>query len=67
MAFTPAEEARVLAIEKRLNELLVVIQNLANKAELRGLQLLRENEIEDLQNRVLTLESAVVLLQNDIG
>ena len=66
MTFTPAEEARILAIERLLNNLQVAISKLATRDELRKLLLIKQQEIANLTTRVVTLESAVQVLQDNV-
>lgn len=66
MAFTDAEEARILAIEKLLNELQVSVKNLAAKQQIRQLLLLKQAEIDALTKRVTSLESMMALVQESL-
>jgi polyhydroxyalkanoate synthesis regulator phasin len=64
MAWTDAETNRIEAIEDMLNKLQVAINNLASKKQMQQLLLLKQNEIDSLTQRVVTLESQITLLQN---
>jgi cell division protein FtsB len=66
MAFTAAEEARILAIERVLADMLVTITKLAAKQQLNQLQYMKQAEYDALEQRVTALESMVTLLQNRI-
>lgn len=67
MAMTDAEKAQVLAIEEAINQLYIVIDNLAAKKQLQELMLLIQGEFTTLKNRVTTLESEVTILQNKLS
>lgn len=59
-----AVQERFLAIERKLNDIQVAINNLASKAQMKALLNIRQSEIEDLQTRVTTLESKVQVLED---
>ena len=63
MAWTDAEDSRVNAVERALNTLRRAVLNVTTKREFRQLLLIRQQEIEDLKERVTTLENQVTLLQ----
>jgi polyhydroxyalkanoate synthesis regulator phasin len=48
----------------KLNQIQVVINNLATKAQLNQISYIRQTEIDDLQTRVTNLESEIAVLQN---
>ena len=64
MAMTDAEKAQILAIEDAINQLYVVIDNLAAKKQLTQLMLLIQGEFSTLKNRMTAAESAIEILQN---
>lgn len=64
MAWTSKETSRVQAIEEMLNKLQVAIKNLASKTQLRQLTLIRQTEVDELTERVESLEEQVSNLQN---
>lgn len=66
MAFTDAEESRIQAIEKILNDVQLATKNLASKAQFNQLLMIKQKEIEALIVRIETLESEIALLQNEI-
>lgn len=66
MAFTDAEEKRIAAIEQMLNNLQVAINNLASKQQMRQLLLIRQTEVDELTQRIETLETQVTNLQNTL-
>ena len=47
MAFTAAEEKRILAIETKLNDVQDALNLLATKKQLKSLLNIRQNEIEE--------------------
>ncbi len=63
MSWTDAETTRVEAIEKVLNKVQEAIKNLASQQQLRSLAALKQTELNDLKNRVTSLETAIALLQ----
>ena len=63
MALSAAEELRILAIEKKLNELQTAMNNLVSKRQMKALANVRQADIEDLKTRVKALESQVAALQ----
>lgn len=67
MAWSDAEEARILAIEEIVNQLQVAVLNLMSKQQMRQLLLLKQNEIDALTTRVVALESQLTILQNSLG
>lgn len=66
MALTAAEEARIDAIEKVLNELQIAINNLVSKRQVNMLLLVKQDEIDTLKTRVDQLETQLTTLQNRI-
>lgn len=54
---------RLQAIEREINNLQKVVNNLASSQQLRQLLALRQQDITDLQNRVAALETQVAILQ----
>ena len=68
MAFTSAEEIRILAIEESLNELQVAITyHVAARKFVEQMLLLKQNEIDLLKSKVTILESEVTILQGQIS
>lgn len=67
MAMTDTEKAQVLAIEEAVNQLYIVVDNLAAKKQLQQLMLLIQGEYTTLTNRVTALESEVSILQNKLS
>lgn len=63
MSWTQTEENRIQAIEAKLNELQLALNALATKAQLKQLVNIRQSEIEDLKQRVSSLESQIQALQ----
>ena len=63
MAWTTAEETRVAAIERVLNTLQKLVQNVPSLDQLRQQRLLRQKEISSLQAQVDSLKSQVETLQ----
>lgn len=55
--------ARLTALERKVNELQVVITNLATMAQLRQLNVIKQAEIDSLKKHVADLESAIQILQ----
>jgi polyhydroxyalkanoate synthesis regulator phasin len=66
MAWTDSETARVVAIEELLNQVQTAIQNLASKAQMRQLLLLKQAEVDALTTRVASLEAQLTVLQNSL-
>lgn len=56
-------EEKIDFLTKVLNDVQVAITNLASKAQLRQLTLLKQKDIDDLKNRVEDLENEVTLLK----
>jgi polyhydroxyalkanoate synthesis regulator phasin len=67
MAWTAAEEARIVAIEEMLNSIQTAITNLASKQQMKQLIYIRQSEMEALTARVTSLEAEVATLQGQIG
>lgn len=64
MALSNAQlQARVEAIEEKLNEIQTALLNITTAAQLKASQLVRQKEIEQLKTRVTSLESQIVALQ----
>lgn len=65
MPLTNAQlQERIEAIENKLNEIQVALNNLATKKQLNQSVNVRQSEITDLQTRVSDLESEVQTLQS---
>ena len=64
MAWTEAENDRVVAIENLLNEVQTAISNLMSKAQMRQLLLIKQSEVDALTQRVEALEAQVRTLQS---
>jgi polyhydroxyalkanoate synthesis regulator phasin len=58
-----ATEARLQALESAVNEIQTAITNLASLAQLRQLNLIKQDELDALKTRVDTLESEIQVLQ----
>ena len=56
-------EERVLAIEAKLNQMQLAINNLASKKTMNALTQIRQAEIESLKQRVADLEEQLVTIQ----
>lgn len=54
---------RLTALENAVNEIQTAITNLASMAQLRQLNLIKQEEIEALQQRVADLETQIEVLQ----
>lgn len=67
MAWTQAEEDRIIALEQRVNDVMTAITNLASKLQMRQLLLLKQAEIDSLTTRLNSLESQMAILQQDLG
>ena len=63
MALTATEALRIQAIENKLNDLQTALNNVASKKQMKALTQIRQAEIEDLKQRVTTLESEIAVLQ----
>lgn len=67
MAWTTAEESRIVAIEEMLNLVQVAVGNLMSKQQMRQLLLIKQAEVDALTERVESLESQVSTLQSQLG
>jgi hypothetical protein len=67
MAMTDAEVQRITSVEEAVNDLSTVVNNLAPKQELRQLQLLRQSEIDEIKQRLTSIESQLKILQQRLG
>jgi len=54
---------RIEAIENALNDMQTAVNNVATKGQMKALLTLRQNEIDDLQSRVESLEAQIKVLQ----
>lgn len=63
MAWTDAESDRIATLETVINQLQIAVTHLAAKQQLQQLLLLKQAEIEELTNRVESLERMVAILQ----
>ena len=61
-----SDSDRITALEKFVEQLQTVVNNLASKQQVRQLLLLKQQEITDLEARVTELERIVSLLENNI-
>jgi polyhydroxyalkanoate synthesis regulator phasin len=66
VAWTDAEERRILAIEKLLNDLQITTKNLAAKQQIAQLLLIKQAEIDALTKRVTALESMIAIIQDSL-
>ena len=64
MAFTEQESIRIQAIETMLNDVQTALNNVATKRQLNTLVVIRQQEIDELKQRVLDLETQVADLQS---
>ena len=67
MAFTDAENQRILTIEETLNDCQTAINNLMTKTQMRQLIMIKQGEIDALTKRVEDLESQLTILQSKLG
>lgn len=67
MAWTNAEETRIRTIETVLNEIQTALSHMITKDQFRQLMLLRQEEIDSLTRRVVSLESQLTVLQGKLG
>jgi len=67
MAFTDAEEQRIVAIEEAINDLATAVNNLASKTQLSQLLAIKQAEVDALRKDVTSLQSQVELLQSRIS
>ena len=58
-----ATEARLQALESAVNDIQTAITRLASLAQLRQLNIIKQDEINALKERVETLESEIRVLQ----
>lgn len=64
MALTDSQvQARIEALEAKVNEIQIAINNLASKKTLNALLLVRQKEIDELKQQVKTLETEIAALQ----
>lgn len=63
MAWTPEEEARIQAIEAKLNEIQTALNNVASRAMVKQLVNHRQSEIIKLQEEVESLKTQIATLQ----
>jgi len=64
MVWTDNEKSQVTDIEKLLNKIQIAITNLASRAQLRQLLLVKQKEIDDLKTRVTSLESRIKIIED---
>ena len=64
MAFSAAEESRIINIERRINALSEAVKNLSPKEDLVRYSTIRQAEIESLTTRIAALETQLRLLQS---
>lgn len=67
MHLDDATEQRLQAIENAINDLTKVIKSLSSLAQLRQITSITERSVGALSNRVASLESQVLLLQDTIN
>lgn len=64
MALTDAQvQVRIETLEEKVNEIQTAINNLATKRQLNASMLVRQNEIDELKQRVDSLETQIAALQ----
>ena len=56
-------EDRIIVIEEKLNEIQTALNSLATKRQLKQLLNIRQAEIDELQQKVASLETQVAALQ----
>ena len=66
MAFTETEELRIRAIETRINEIQLALNNVASRRMIKAFTNIRQQEVNDLLKRIESLEAQVLALQEDI-
>lgn len=64
MALT--DDQRLDALELAVTQLQTVIANLASKKQLQQLSLIKQKDVDDLQDRVTQLETTVQLIQDSL-
>lgn len=67
MSWTATEEERIEAIETAINQALEMLQHAPSLKQLRSLNNIRQQDIEDLQTRMTALESIVSLLRTQVN
>jgi polyhydroxyalkanoate synthesis regulator phasin len=66
MSWSSAELTRIETLEEQLNKVQTAVKNLASKLQVRQLILLKQKELDALTNRVATLESQILTLQQNL-
>ena len=66
MAITGNDLATIQAIESAISDLQKAVKNLASKAQMRQLLLIKQEEINTLSDRVTALETAVSSLERSL-
>lgn len=66
MAWTDAEETRVNTLEEYVNTLSTRISLLLSKEQMRQLLLIKQREIDALEARIVSLETQITTLQNQL-
>ena len=64
MAWTETELKRIEAIELKLNDIQIALNNLATVRQLKEYINLRQSEINNLKNEVAALEQRIIDLEN---
>ena len=68
MALTNQQlEDRVITIENLLNDIQTALNNLVTSRQMIALTSVRQSEIVDLQERVTTIESEILVIQDAIS
>jgi hypothetical protein len=66
MAWTSAESDRVKTIEEVVNDLQTAVNNLMSKAQMRQLLFVKQSEVDNLTQRVATLERLLQIVQQHL-
>lgn len=66
MAWTQAEEDRIKTLEIVINGLQTAVANLMSKMQMRQLLLIKQAQVDDLTQRVETLERLVQIIEQHL-
>jgi hypothetical protein len=67
MALTDSEEARMELIEETINKLLTWVRNLVDKQQFRQLMLIRQQEIDAINDRLTAIEARLDLITSTLN
>lgn len=56
-------QSRIEALETKVNEIQIALNNLATRKQLNASMLVRQNEIDELKQKVTSLETQIQALQ----